>query len=152
MGGRGSSSATSRFYANQRAGFARIAQAAEKGSNTVRNRDIAEVARAAEGLTGTERAHDLVREYTLGSLRRELENAHGIVSAASVLGDMERAVEASAAQQPYNNPLGSGMSSTEWLATADAISGYIDILHSAGYTDAEIAAGVVYGNYIRRDR
>ena len=66
------------------------------------------------------------------------------------MGDIDKALEAAQANKPLNKPLGSGMSGNEWLATAEAIQDYVGYLRGYGYSNAEVAAALVYGQYLVR--
>ena len=138
-----------RFYENQRAGFHKIAEQAALGRSAI-NRNIAETARAAEQLVGTDRARELLANKSLRALRGELLKAHGIIT-SNVMSDIASAVEAASINKPINLPLGSGFTGTEWLAVAEAIQDYSSYLHGYGYTDAEIAAALAYGRYLIRE-
>lgn len=151
--GRGSNSQTAsdrRFYATQREGFRKIAEQAESASQkSVRNRNLAATARAAESLVGTERARELLGNRSLQALRSELESVYDLI-VPSVLGDIEKAVEATMQNAPINKPLGSGLTDNEWLAKAESIQDYMGFLYGYGYTDGEIAAALAYGRYLVR--
>ena len=138
-----------RFYDNQREGFRKIAESAEKGSNTVRNRNLAATARAAESLVGTQRARDLLENKSLKALRSELERAYAVIT-SGVMGDIQKARDAAEINQPINLPLGSGYTPNEWLEAAEAIQDYSSYLRGYGYTDAEVAAALAYGQYLVR--
>ena len=150
MGGRGAISASAksneRYYSDQRAGFARIAEQAEKSSSgSFRNIAIAGTARAAEELVGTERAADLLSNTNLNKIYRDMSREFDVIG-ASVLVDLDKMLN----NETLNKPLGSSLSNDEWQEVKDRVQAAHSFLVSDGYTDYEIAAALAYGRYLIR--
>lgn len=140
MGGRGSTSATARIAAiveNNREAFGRIAERAERNANVGFSRTLAETARAAESLVGTERAAALLADSALKSIRREIEGAHGKAT-VSVLSDIRRMTEPGLDNRPMRYSL------DEWDAAKTRVRAAMGELAAKGYSEADVAAALAY--------
>ena len=140
------SNSDERYYRDQREGFRRIADQAERAAGrSYRNTLIAHTARAAENLVGTERAEALISDSNLNTIYRVMSQTHDTLS-AGVLGDLDKMLDNST----LNKPLGSGLSDDEWQHQKDRVQAARAFLGNAGYTDYEIAAALAYGRYLIR--
>lgn len=151
MGGRGSSSLSAsdkRYYENQRAGFRKIAEQAEKASKTEMNRYVAETARAAESLVGTDRARELLNDGVFKGMKADINmTQEPILSGQSAMRLLENLLD----NDTTNRPLGSAMTHNEWQAVKNAVQRDYADLEARGYTKAEIAAALGDGHYLIRE-
>lgn len=127
---------------NNRAAFRQIAERAEKNTaGTYANVLLAQTARAAEQLVGTDRARKLLNDGNFNRLYREMARAYGTVG-TSALSKLDKALD----NDVLNNPAGSGYSADEWQEVKGRIQGLTQYLYNNGYSENEIAAALAYGS------
>ena len=114
-------------------------------SGVLRYRQIAETARAAEELVGTERGKDLVLSGNLNRMYRDLEREYDVVG-AGIATTLDSLLDNST----LNKPLGSGYSDEQWQNFKTKIQYLYRSLIADGYTHYEIAAALAYGRYLYR--
>lgn len=136
-----------RFYDTQREGFRKIAEQAEQSSSkSVRNRELAETARAAEQLVGTQRARDLVNDGMFKNLKADMNLTQEPMVGSHAMGILEKLLS----NEAFNKPLGSSLTHNEWQAVKDAVQREYAALEAKGYTKAEVAAALAYERYLVR--
>ena len=125
-----------------------MAEHAENGNQKIlRNRNMAEVARAAEALVGTDRARELLTDAYFRGLKADIGLTNDPdLDSFNVMSLLQKMLN----NDTPNKPLGSSLTWNEWDGLKRVVQGNVAELEDRGYTLAEIAAALAYGDKLSR--
>ena len=140
MGGRGSFTSRAQFYETARRRLRQAAESASEG-RSYSARMYGRMARAAEGLVGTERGRELVNDNDLRRIERELIKEKG--NSAQPLGRLENQyLQPGTGERPLNYSI------AQWTEAKSVVQQAVKNLKAKGYSVDEIAAAIQFKRYI----